>query len=68
MKWIKDWVYDPEEPPMFVHYECSGCGHNSGIIPTSITEDAVRKLGYDSFIDYAAQNGLLKSGPKRDDA
>lgn len=51
-KFIKDWIYDPEEPPMFYHYECPQCFARTDIEPTILTENAVKKLGFENFQDY----------------
>ncbi len=42
-KWEKDWIYHPEEPPMFAHWLCCKCGWKSPIEPTKLTEDVIRK-------------------------
>lgn len=65
IRWVKDPVYHPEEPPMFYHYECARCGTQTSTQPTSLTEDACQSLGYSSFSDYAAKN--LSKKMKRDD-
>lgn len=57
-RWEKDWIIDPEEPPMFYHYECPKCFARTDIEPTLITEKAVRNLGYDDFKDFANKNIL----------
>ena len=59
-RFVKDVVLFEDEPPLFGHYECPGCGLATPIMPSGLTEDAVRKLGYGSFDDYARRNGLLK--------
>ena len=51
-KWIKDWVYDPEEPPMFGHYICPKCKATTEISPTILTNNVVKKMGYESFDDF----------------
>lgn len=66
IRWVKDIIYHPEEPPMFVHWQCAHCGARTPTQPTSLTEDACRKLGYDSFADYGAKvlkNRRGKVGP-----
>lgn len=53
-KWVKDYIYHPEEPPMFYHYECPKCIFwFSTFTPSILTERTVRKLGYKDFNDYA---------------
>ena len=42
-KWVKDWIYDPEEPPMFGHYVCTKCYLNSAIEPTGLTIRVLRE-------------------------
>ena len=58
-RWEKNWVYHPDEPPMFVTYTCPTCGWSSGVCPTQLTEKAVRKLGYTDFLHYAAKNKMI---------
>jgi hypothetical protein len=59
IKWVKDVIYHPEEPPMFYHWECTNCGNATPVRPSGLTEEVVRKLGYKNFIDYAKRNGLV---------
>ena len=49
-----------DEPPMFVEWKCTGCGKRTGLMPTMLTTDAVKSLGYKDFNDYAEKNGLTK--------
>lgn len=51
-KWVQDWIYDPEEPPMFYHYECRRCGARTDTIPSPLTEKSVKRLGFKDFHDY----------------
>jgi len=60
VRWVKDWVVHPEEPPMFYHYECSGCGARTSTTPSVLSEDAARKLGYKDFAEYAEKNLNVK--------
>jgi uncharacterized protein (UPF0212 family) len=52
-KWVKDWIYDPEEPPMFYYYKCPKCGARTDTEPSLLTEKACKSLGFDNFSDYA---------------
>lgn len=54
--WVKDWVLDPEEPPLFYHYECAGCGAQTSMRPSVLSEHAAKELGYRDFADYADKN------------
>ena len=55
-RWKKDHVLFEDEPPLFYHYECPHCGyHLTNMIPTAITENAVKKLGYRDFKDYVGK-------------
>ena len=56
IRWVKDWIIHPEEPPMFCHYECTGCGARTEVMPTALTEHAVKKLGYKDFADWAKKH------------
>lgn len=49
IKIVQDPVVFEEEPPMFFHYECTGCGARTVTLPTSLTEDALKELGYSSY-------------------
>lgn len=52
-KYVKDYIYHSEEPPMFYHYECPKCKlWLCEPTPSALTERAVRKLGYKDFNDY----------------
>lgn len=51
-KLIKDYIYHPEEPPMFYHYECPKCKTKTDIEPTLLIEKAIRDLGYKDFNDF----------------
>lgn len=52
-KYVQDYIYHPDEPPMFYHYECPKCTlWLSTSTPSILTERAVRKLGYKDFDDY----------------
>lgn len=52
-RWVKDCVVFEDEPPLFFHYECQKCGYSTGINPTSLTDSAVRSLGFKDFSEYA---------------
>lgn len=56
--WVNDWLYDPDEPPMFYHYECPKCFARTDIMPSKLTEKAVKQLGFNSFEEYT--NELIK--------
>ena len=44
-KFVKDYVYHSDEPPMFYHYECPKCTlWLSTSIPSILTERAVKQL------------------------
>lgn len=47
-----------DEPPMLGYWECEYCYRKTDIFPTSLTEDAVRNLGYNDFNEYLDE--LLK--------
>jgi hypothetical protein len=53
LRWVKDWIAHPEEPPLFIHWECPRCLARSPSLPTSLTTKAVRDLGYRNFDEYA---------------
>lgn len=61
LRWVKDWIVSPEEPPLFYHYECPICHGCSAIVPTTLTLKAVRNLGYETVSEYvekiSARNG-----------
>ena len=56
IRWVKDWVVDPDEPSMFYHWECSNCGISTTVQPTLNTEKAVRSLGFENFECFAKEN------------
>ena len=55
MHFVKDWVYHPEEPPMFYHFECTVCNHISSMQHSILMDEAAKKFGYDDFPSYAAE-------------
>ena len=59
-RWIKEWIHHPEEPPLFCRYQCPECGYTTGVNPTGLTEETVRRMGYKNFLEYAQKAGLLK--------
>lgn len=38
--WVKDWILFEDEPPMFVHYECAGCGRRTDTIASTVQSAA----------------------------
>lgn len=50
--WVQEWIYHPEEPPMFIYWECTNCKARTPTMPTFLTTDAVRSLGYKDFDEY----------------
>lgn len=53
--WVKDWVMHPDEPPLFWHYECTACGAATDIMPSVLSEKAVRGLGFENFDKFAEE-------------
>ena len=52
-KFIKDYIYHREEPPLFYHYSCPKCLiWLSTSTPSILTERAVKQLGFKDFNDY----------------
>lgn len=45
VRWVKDVVLFEDEPPLFFHWECDGCGFATGPTPSSLTVDAAAKVG-----------------------
>jgi hypothetical protein len=43
LKWIKDWLVDPEEPTMFGHWLCENCEAFTLTQPTKLTIDAAKQ-------------------------
>jgi rRNA maturation protein Nop10 len=43
VKWVKDWIVDPEEPTMFGHWLCEDCGAFTLTQPTKLTIDAAKQ-------------------------
>lgn len=62
-RWVKDWIVDPEEPPLFYHYECPHCGASTAPEPSSLTEHAVRDLGFRNFDHFAETHLQPKEEP-----
>lgn len=54
-RYVQDWIYHPEEPPMFYHYECPKCYARTDTKPSLLTERTVRSLGFNSFDDFNEQ-------------
>jgi len=46
------WLMHPEEPPLFGYWACTNCNAQTEIYPTSLSEDAVRSLGFESFENF----------------
>lgn len=44
LRWVKDWVVDPEEPPMFGHWVCDECGASTPIKPTKLAVRAAKDV------------------------
>ena len=52
-KFIKDYIYHPDEPPLFYHYSCPKCLiWLSTSTPSILVERAVKQLGFKDFNDY----------------
>ena len=52
-KFVKDYIYHSDEPPLFYHYSCPKCGiWLSTSTPSILTERAVKQLGFKDFNDY----------------
>ena len=48
----KDWIFHPDEPPLFGHFRCSECNACTMSKPTGLSEEAVKKMGYKDFNEY----------------
>lgn len=49
---VKDWMFDPEEPPLFYHLECPRCYRKlSHVYESVILIKTARRHGYESFFD-----------------
>ena len=58
-KFNKDYIYHPEEPPMFYHYSCPKCTlWLSTSTPSILTERAVKQLGFKNFNEFAERNEI----------
>jgi len=44
VRWIKDWVVHPEEPPMFGHWICDECHAATPVLPTRLTVRAAKDV------------------------
>lgn len=52
-KFVQDWIFHPEEPPMFSHYICAKCDKRlTGILATELTKDVIKQMGYKSIDEY----------------
>jgi len=51
-RWVKDYVLDPEEPPLFGHWYMPCCGASTEVEPTMIMDDAARSFGAKDFNDF----------------
>lgn len=54
-RWVKDWIFDPEEPPCFGHWYMPCCGARTETSATMIMDDAARQQGFRNFDDFAEQ-------------
>jgi hypothetical protein len=55
MRWYKDWILDPEEPPCFGHWFCSNCKAESHVEATPLMDEAAQRHGFSSFKDFIEQ-------------
>jgi len=44
LEWVKDWIIDPEEPPMFAHWECRNCDYHTSPCPTKVLTQAAQSM------------------------
>lgn len=44
VRWVKDWVVDPEEPPMFGHWICDACSAATKVVPTRLALRAAKDV------------------------
>jgi hypothetical protein len=54
-RWVKDYIYHPEEPPLFGHWYMPCCGVSTEVTATSIMDDAARSFGARDFNDFMEQ-------------
>lgn len=54
MRWEKDYVFHPEEPPCFGHWQCFNpeCRVSSDITATWLMDEAAQKHGFKNFDDF----------------
>jgi hypothetical protein len=63
MKFTQVQVLFPDEPPLFFKVECQRCGWTTGTLPSVLTEQAVRKMGFKDFEEYVqASNEIQQRG------
>lgn len=56
LRWHKYVILNEDEPPMFGWWHCEACERRTDVLPTEITERAVKSLGYRNFDEYAERN------------
>jgi len=53
VKWVKDYIYHPEEPPMVGHWQCTNpeCLARTEVEGTAWADKIAREMGHRSFRD-----------------